>query len=97
MKIFVTSARGDIRSCARHVRQGHYLFGGCDILIHPEFPLLAIVRFGSKADISRKRHVRFTPESGHLQRNSPCLLWANSGHRALGDASTVFWRYVLNP
>jgi hypothetical protein len=37
MKIFVTSARRDIRSCARHVRQGRYLFGGCDILIHPEF------------------------------------------------------------
>jgi len=25
-------------------------------------------------------HVRFTPESGHVQRSSRCLLWANSGH-----------------
>src|SRR5215470_10189735 len=25
-------------------------------------------------------HVRFTPKSGHLQRTSGCLLWANSGH-----------------
>ena len=27
----------------------------------------------------RNRHVRFTPESGHLQCNSPCPLWAKSG------------------
>ena len=39
------------------------------------------VRFGSKADIcSAKRYVRFTPESGHLQRTSRCPLSANSGH-----------------
>src|SRR5262245_10908044 len=38
--------------------------------------------FGSKADIQRPRkHVRFTPESGHVQCNSRCPLWANSGHR----------------
>src|SRR5262245_17530785 len=44
---------------------------------------LVDVRFGSKADIcSAKRHVRFTPESGHLQCNSPCPPWAKSGHRA---------------
>src|SRR4029453_5599372 len=29
-----------------------------------------------------KSHVRFTPESGHLQCTRPCLLWANSGHKA---------------
>src|SRR4029079_17264455 len=40
------------------------------------------VRFGSKADIPQcNRHVRFTPESGHLQCTRSCLLWANSGHR----------------
>jgi len=27
-------------------------------------------------------YVRFTPESGHMQCTSACLLWANSGHRA---------------
>jgi hypothetical protein len=38
------------------------------------------VRFGSKADIrAAKGHVCFTPESGHLQCNSSCLLWAKSG------------------
>jgi hypothetical protein len=38
------------------------------------------IRFGSKADIcSAKRHVRFTPESGHVQCTSSCLLWAKSG------------------
>jgi hypothetical protein len=32
----------------------------------PQHGRLADVRFGSKADISRRnRHVRFTPESGH--------------------------------
>jgi hypothetical protein len=32
----------------------------------------ADVRFGSKADMcDAKGNVRFTPESGHLQRNSP--------------------------
>ena len=39
------------------------------------------VRFGSKADIcSAKRHVRFTPKSGQVRCNTPCLLSANSGH-----------------
>ena len=33
----------------------------------------------AKAD-SATGHVRFTPESGHVQCKSPCLLWANSGH-----------------
>src|SRR5262245_58522073 len=38
------------------------------------------VRFGSKADICTAiGHVRFTPESGHVQCTSACLLWANSG------------------
>src|SRR5262245_56853177 len=31
----------------------------------------------------RKWHVRFTPESGHVQCNSRCPLWANSGQSAL--------------
>ena len=47
---------------------------------------LAFVRFGSKADIcSAKRHVRFTPNSGHVRCNSVCPLSANSGHLALFD------------
>ena len=28
---------------------------------------------------SANSHVGFTPESGHVQRSRPCLLWANSG------------------
>jgi hypothetical protein len=41
------------------------------------------VRFGSKADISRRSiDVRFTPESRHVRCNSVCPLSANSGHRA---------------
>jgi Pyridoxamine 5'-phosphate oxidase len=27
-------------------------------------------------------HVRFTPESGHVQCGSACPLWANSGHHS---------------
>jgi hypothetical protein len=47
----------------------------------PQCGLHVRVRFASKADIRAAiRHVRFTPESGHVQRTSLCLLWANSGH-----------------
>ena len=43
------------------------------------------VRFGSKADIcSAKRHVRFTPESGHSQCNSVCPLCAMCGRLRVG-------------
>ena len=39
------------------------------------------VRFGSLADIcSAKRHVRFTPNSGHSWLPLECPLSANSGH-----------------
>jgi len=41
--------------------------------------------------------VRFTLESGHLQCNSRCLLWAKSGHLALFDhlvgAGEQRWRH----
>jgi len=47
------------------------------------------VRFGSKADMcGAKRHVRFTPESGHVQCKPSCLLWANSGHGVAASATT---------
>src|SRR5262245_26506191 len=39
------------------------------------------VRFGSKA----LGHVRFTTESGHVQRKRPCSLGARSGHLTLFD------------
>src|SRR5215831_11278604 len=39
----------------------------------------ANVRFGSEADMcSAQAHVRFTPNSGHVQCDTPCLLWAKS-------------------
>ena len=41
---------------------------------------LSDVRYGSLADISeRTRDVRFTPESGHAQRQHRCPLSAKSG------------------
>jgi hypothetical protein len=44
------------------------------------------VRFGSKADIcTPPAHVRFTPESGHVQCTSLCLLWAKSAHPGRGQ------------
>ena len=46
------------------------------------------VRFGSKADIcSAKRHVRSTPDSGHVRCNLGCPLCANNGHQLCSDAS----------
>jgi hypothetical protein len=46
------------------------------VLIRPD------VRFGSLADIRRgSRHVRFTPESGHVRCKNKCPLSAKSGHR----------------
>ncbi len=45
------------------------------------FPEYAQCPLGSKADMcAAKSHVRFTPESGHVQCTGPCLLSANSGH-----------------
>ena len=41
------------------------------------------VRFGSKADIGvGRRHVRFTPKSGHWLSALGCPLCAKSGHSA---------------
>ena len=41
----------------------------------------AHARFGSEADMcSAKGHVRFTPESGHVQCTNSCPLWARSRH-----------------
>ena len=58
------------------------------------------VRFGSKADICDAiRHVRSTPESGHVRRTSRCLLSANSESNTLHYnhalmSSFAFWLYV---
>jgi hypothetical protein len=36
----------------------------------------------TQADIcNANRHVRFSPESGYVQCDVKCPLWANSGHR----------------
>jgi hypothetical protein len=40
---------------------------------------------------SANRHVRFTPESGHVQRTTGCLLRAKSGH----SEANVRARYLL--
>ena len=48
------------------------------------------VRFGSKADMcSAKRHVRFTPESGHMRCNNKCLLCANSEHGVIYSITSL--------
>src|SRR5262245_39113522 len=43
------------------------------------------VRFTPNSDreSGHPQTVRFTPESGHVRCNGSCLLWANSGHRAI--------------
>src|SRR5262249_60614094 len=53
-------------------------------LIHPNDVMLNMsvhVRFGSKADIctAPAAHVRFTPNSGHLQSKTTCPLRAKTG------------------
>ena len=45
----------------------------------------------AKAEFPRK-HVRFTPESGHVRRTRPCPLWANSGHMLLPERAGLQWR-----
>jgi hypothetical protein len=40
---------------------------------------------------SAKRHVRFTPNSGHVRRNSICPLSAKSGH-TLSGRTGLQWR-----
>src|SRR5262245_65010683 len=43
-------------------------------------PKSNISAMGSKADLCGAIvHVRFAPESGHVQRTTSCLLWAKSG------------------
>ena len=39
-------------------------------------------------------HVRFTPESGHVQCNYSCPLSANSGHDSLGLRRPLFHESV---
>src|SRR5262245_36822925 len=34
-------------------------------------------------------HVRFTPESGHVQCISPCPLWAKSGHHSTHSTTSL--------
>ena len=40
-----------------------------------------ILKYEVVHPLSRWRHVRFTPNSGHVQCASPCLLSAKSGYR----------------
>jgi len=48
------------------------------------------VRFGSKADIcAAKRHVRFTPESRHLECNSSCRFGPKADIEPLLDKSWI--------
>ena len=57
--------------------------GGSADWTEVQYKRSANVRFGSKADIcNAKRHVRFTPESGHVRCKEGCPLSARSGHSA---------------
>src|SRR5215510_13899306 len=64
----------------------------CAVPKNAECQTLAVVwngRFGSKADIcSARPYVRFAPESGIKCNKMGCLLWANSGHRAVHSISS---------
>ena len=70
----------DWRSSGRRFA-GHFVSGYTDD-----------VRFGSKADIcSARTHVRFAPESGHVQCKTPCPLCAKSRHRATYSITSSAW------
>src|SRR5215471_10840779 len=47
----------------------------------------ALPRIATAKATSARGHVCFTPESGHVQCTSPCLLWANSGHHCTVSAA----------
>jgi hypothetical protein len=77
------------QDCANYHREYDYSSDlrpakqGSGVSLHgsnPE-PLIADVRFGSKADIEAgPRRVRFTPKSGHCWVRLGCPLCARSGH-----------------
>src|SRR5262245_56532 len=71
----ILQARATRLEAADHVRFGS-LTDICSATGH--------VRFAPNSDrksgLPQNGHVRFTPKSGHVHRNSSCLLWANSGH-----------------
>src|SRR5580765_146570 len=51
-------------------------------------PMSALLSIATaKADYPAKSHVRFTPESGHVQRTSRCPLCAKRGHDLLVSRS----------
>ena len=44
--------------------------------------------------LNREPDVRFTPESGHVQRTSRCPLCANSGHSAIqAPTARLYWQH----
>src|SRR5262245_42610437 len=68
------------------IRTARYLNRNCvrgrdfESMLRIQGRKIVFQQYRSKADISHcNRDVRFTPESGHVQRTRPCLLWANSG------------------
>ena len=48
-------------------------------------PMSALPPKRPRKRISAQGHVCFTPESGHVQCNEGCPLWAKSGHAHLFD------------
>jgi hypothetical protein len=48
-----------------------------------------ISTFAPLLRVQCNRHVRFTPESGHVRCNSRCLLWTNSQYRKWNSGSHI--------
>src|SRR5215467_13994263 len=44
---------------------------------------------GQTQTIAAQRHVRFTPESGHVRCTTSCLPWAKSGHGTTVNRKTA--------
>jgi hypothetical protein len=49
----------------------------------PQNVMSALPPIATAKATCRDGDICFTPESGHVQRTSSCLLWANGGHASI--------------
>ena len=77
----------DLRKSGIHQAFGEFVVHTCIVAVLPRRVEKAASRFHLFTFAPRVQHVRFTPESGHVQCNSVCPLCANSGHGSMAKLS----------